>query len=162
MTTNVISQVVTIQACGQDRFNSSILTGGSAWTSAHDLLPRCLGAHRFGDGDRPRPGSCRAADEVFDQHPQRQAGLCSLRSTQRRRQLPAGAALPFAARSVPERCGRLVWRRARPCEPHAHESYRPSDSNEPCHPNEPDHANESDAPRAHESCESDESDESGH
>jgi hypothetical protein len=39
--------------------------------------------------------------------------------------------LPSTARSVPERCGRLVWRRARPCESHAHESYQPDQSYDP-------------------------------
>jgi hypothetical protein len=59
--------------------------------------------------------------------------------------------MPSTARSVPERCGRLVWRRARPCEPHAHESNQPYDSNEPCDPNE------SYEPNARHACESNES-----
>jgi hypothetical protein len=47
------------------------------------------------------------------------------------------AALPSTARSVPERCGRLVWRRARPCESHTHESYDPNDPNEPYQSHDP-------------------------
>jgi hypothetical protein len=62
-----------------------------------------------GGDHRPRPCACAAASAVFDQHSQRQAGLYSLRSAQRRRQLPAGAALCWTARSVPARCARLVW-----------------------------------------------------
>ena len=69
---------------------------------------------------------------------QRQAGLCALRSTQRRRQLPARAALSSTARAVPERCGGLVWRRPRPCESHARESYEPDESDKPCEPDESD------------------------
>jgi hypothetical protein len=45
-----------------------------------------------------------------------------------------------------------VWRRARPCESHTHESYDPNKSDE---------SDESDEPREpNESCDSDESDES--
>jgi hypothetical protein len=110
---------------------------GSGYRSAHDLSPCYRGARRFGGGDhRPCPGPCRSADEVFNQHPQRQAGLCALRFTQRRRQLPARAALSSTARAVPERCGGLVWRRPRPCESHARESYEPDRSYEPREPNE--------------------------
>ena len=36
-----------------------------------------------------------------------------------------------------------MWRRARPCEPHAHESYQPDQSYDP---------DESNAPHAYESC----------
>ena len=35
------------------------------------------------------------------------------------------------ARAVPERCGRLVWRRPGPCEYHARESYEPDRFCEP-------------------------------
>jgi len=53
--------------------------------------------------------------------------------------------LPSPARSVPERCGRLVWRRARPCESRTRESYQSHDSNEPNQSYEPNapHADES-------------------
>jgi hypothetical protein len=50
-----------------------------------------------------------------------------VRSAQRRRQLSAGAALPSAARAVPEGCCRLVWRRAGPGKSHAHESSQPDE-----------------------------------
>jgi hypothetical protein len=44
--------------------------------------------------------------------------------------------LSSTARAVPERCGGLVWRRPRPCESHAHESYEPDRSYEPYEPSE--------------------------
>jgi hypothetical protein len=51
-----------------------------------------------------------------------------------------------------------VWRRARPCESHTHESYDP---NEPCDPDESDESDESDdrnePDQSNEPCESDES-----
>lgn len=54
-----------------------------------------------------------------------------MRSPQRRRQFPAGAALSSAARAVPERCGRLVWRGTRPCHYHAHQPGEPDGSHDP-------------------------------
>jgi hypothetical protein len=131
-----------IEPPDQDRQNSSIQTGGPyRQRRSHDLQPSCFGArHRRGGGHRPRAGPCPAADEVSDQHPQGQAGLRALRSAQRRRQFPAGAALSSTARAVPERCGGVVWRRPRPRESHAHESYQPYK------PNKPRDTNESDQP----------------
>ena len=51
---------------------------------------------------------------------------------------PPGHALSSTARAVPERCGGLVWRRPRPCESHARESYEPDKSREPDDSCEPD------------------------
>jgi hypothetical protein len=146
----ILSGAVAEGALGKRAVVRSNLTGGPALQrSSHDLSPCCVGARRcVGGGRRPRPGSCRAAGEVLDQHPKRQAGLRPLRSAQRRRQLPAGATLPSTARSVPERCRRLVWRRARPREPRAHESYQSYDPNKSDYPDESD---ESNAPHAYES-----------
>jgi hypothetical protein len=116
--------------------------------SSYDLSPCSVGArHCRGGHRRPRAGSCPAADEVSDQHPQGQAGLRALRSAQRRRQFPAGAALSSTARAVPERCGGVVWRRPRPCESHASEPYQPDKPNKPNKPNKPCDTNESDEPR---------------
>jgi hypothetical protein len=42
-----------------------------------------------------------------------------------------------------------VWRRARPCEPYAHESNQPHESYQPDQSNDPD---ESNAPHAYGSC----------
>jgi hypothetical protein len=50
--------------------------------------------------------------------------------------------VPWTARSVPEGCGRLVWRRAGPSESHAHGSYEPNEPNEPSDPNEPNDPND--------------------
>jgi hypothetical protein len=84
---------------------------------------------------------------MFDQQPQK-AGLGSLRPAQRRRQLSSGVPVPSAARAVPERCGRLVWRRPGPGS-HApgrstsatsdqfDEPYQPDDPDEPRNHNEP-------------------------
>jgi len=60
--------------------------------------------------------------------------------------------LSSTARAVPERCAGLVWRRPRPCESHARESYEPDKSYEPDDSYEPDQSYESD-----ESCEPDDS-----
>ena len=59
--------------------------------------------------------------------------------------------MPSTARAVPERCRRLVWRGAGPCEPHAHASYQPDEPNEPNESDYPNESNESDAPHAYES-----------
>jgi hypothetical protein len=65
--------------------------------------------------------------------------------------------LSSTARAVPERCGGLVWRRPRPCESHARESYEPDKSREPddsCEPDDsygPDESYEPD--QSYESCE---------
>ena len=69
------------------------------------------------------------------------------------------------ARAVPERYGGLVWRRPRPCESHASESYEPDRSYEPDKSYELDRSYESCAayePREpNESCAADESHEPG-
>ena len=71
----------------------------------------------------PCPRPCDPPTKCLTNTPQGQAGLRALRSAQRRRQFPAGAALSSTARAVPERCGGLVWRRPRRCESHAREPY---------------------------------------
>ena len=40
-----------------------------------------------------------------------------------------------------------MWRRARPCESHTHESYDPNKSDESDEPREPNNSDESDEPR---------------
>lgn len=67
---------------------------------------------------------------MSEQHAQRQAGLRALRSTQRRREFPAWAALSSTARAVPERCAGMVWRRPGSCESHAYQSCEPNESYE--------------------------------
>ena len=111
--------------------------------------PVVSGARRcVGGGRRTGPGSCRSigaagsTGEMFDQHPQK-AGPGSLRSAQRRSQLSAGVPLPSAARAVPERCGRLVWRRPGPCS-HAPGRCTSDESDQPDEPNESDEPHESD------------------
>ena len=59
--------------------------------------------------------------------------------------------MPSAARAVPERCGRLVWRRAGPWS-HAPGRCTSDQPDEPNEPDEPDYPDESDAPHACESC----------
>jgi hypothetical protein len=155
----ILSGAVAEGALGKRAVVRSNLAGGPALQrSSHDLSPPCLGArHCTSCGHHSRPRSCRSigaagsTGEVCEQHPKRQAGPGSLRSAQRRRQLSAGVPLPSTARAVPERCRRLVWRGAGPCEPHAHASYQPDE------PNESDYPNESDAPHAYESNDPDKS-----
>ncbi|SOX52774.1 hypothetical protein MAAFP003_1441, partial [Mycobacterium ahvazicum] len=65
-----------------------------------------------------------------------------LRSAQCRRQFPAGAALSATARAVPERRGRLVWRRPRPGDSNLHHAY---DSDNPDEPDRDYQPHESDA-----------------
>ena len=123
--------------------------------SCHDLSPSGVGArHRAGGGRRLGPCSCRSigaagsTGQMFDQHPKK-AGPGSLRSAQRRGQLSAWVPLPPTTRAVPERCCRLVWRRARPWShaPGRCTSDESDQSDEPNKSDEPDESNQACEPK---------------